>query len=71
MTKTKCSKCGSEFELTKHHDRDNHMSRKNPAKHTIILCRTCHSLLEHTKDIKLYHRGKEKRDNKRTDKYLK
>ena len=51
-----CEECNSEFDLQQHHDRDNHLNRRDSKKsnHTITLCRTCHYEVDFWKNLKLY-----------------
>jgi hypothetical protein len=56
-----CEKCGSEFELTLHHDKESHVSRKLKVdQHVVVLCATCHEEEDFSKNMKLFPRAEEK-----------
>jgi hypothetical protein len=58
-----CEDCGSMFEITEHHDKDDHLNRKDPNKdpHIIYLCATCHELRDHDKNISCCSQARIKR----------
>ena len=62
----KCEDCGSEFEITEHHDQAPYLNRKNPnkPKHIIYLCATCHELRDFDKSIACYTKAKLKKYDK-------
>jgi len=66
--KYKCVDCGSRFDLTEHHDKEEHLNRHNKKdKHTKILCRTCHYFNDFDKNIKCYSKAIEKLYDERMD----
>lgn len=61
----RCRECKSQYELTRHHDRDPELARTNPKKssHTIILCITCHWQVDFWKTFEGYYNGMWRRYN--------
>jgi len=75
MTKYKmkeCTKCGSKYDLQRHHDKDQYLPRKHPLKssHTVVLCRTCHYDEEFDQQMVLRNKALMKLYNKRMDKLV-
>lgn len=60
-----CEICGSQYDLTKHHDREPHKNRyEKKDNHTIILCKTCHYEVDYKKNQKCYFKAQEKQYSK-------
>lgn len=66
----KCQKCGSRFELTKHHYKDKHLPSGHPKKSNKvkILCVTCHEEVDFMKTLNCYHKAMMREYIKQTNK---
>ena len=54
MENRKCSNCGNEKNLVKHHKVPTVYNGKDDKKNLEVLCRSCHIKLHHKNDIRLH-----------------